>query len=108
MIVNITNDAWFGRTLGPWQHLAQARMRAVEEGVPMMRVANTGISAGFDAHGRILGQIALDSVGTIDLIVPPAIAPTIFTRYGNVGFLGLLVLAGLLFLRLDQKLLIGQ
>ena len=108
MIVNITNDAWFGRTLGPWQHLAQSRMRAVEEGVPMMRVANNGISAGFDAHGRILGQIALDSVGTIDLIVPPAIAPTIFTRYGNVGFLGLLVLAGLLFLRLDQNLSIGQ
>jgi apolipoprotein N-acyltransferase len=103
LIVNITNDAWFGRTLGPWQHLAQSRMRAVEEGIPMMRVANNGISAGFDSHGRILGQIALDAVGTIDLSVPSAVTPTIFARYGNAGFFGLLMLAGFLFVRLDQK-----
>ncbi|MEK9610274.1 MAG: apolipoprotein N-acyltransferase [Alphaproteobacteria bacterium] len=103
LIVNITNDAWFGRTLGPWQHLAQSRMRAVEEGIPMMRVANNGISAGFDSHGRILGQIALDAVGTIDLSVPSAVTPTIFARYGNAGFFGLLMLAGFLFIRLDQK-----
>lgn len=108
LIVNITNDAWFGRTLGPWQHFAQSRMRAVEEGIPMMRVANNGISAGFDAHGRILGQITLDSVGAIDLVVPSAVTPTIFARYGNAGFFYLLVLTGFILLRLDQKFSIGQ
>ena len=108
LIVNITNDAWFGRTLGPWQHLAQSRMRAVEEGIPMMRVANNGISAGFDSHGRILGQIALDAVGTTDLSVPSAVTPTIFARYGNAGFFSLLILVGFLFVRLDQKPLIRQ
>ena len=108
LIVNITNDAWFGRNLGPWQHFAQSRMRAVEEGIPMMRVANNGISAGFDSHGRILGQIALDAAGTIDLSVPSALTPTIFARYGNAGFFGLLILVGFLFVRLDPKSLIRQ
>tara|TARA_B100000575_G_scaffold280675_1_gene270457 strand:+ start:365 stop:1849 length:1485 start_codon:yes stop_codon:yes gene_type:complete len=108
LIVNITNDAWFGRTLGPWQHLAQSRMRAVEEGIPMMRVANNGISAGFDSYGRTLGQIALDSVGTIDLPVPPAGAPTVFARYGNAGFFCLLILSCLLFVRVDQNSSIRQ
>ncbi len=108
LIVNITNDAWFGRTLGPWQHFAQSQMRAVEEGIPMMRVANNGISAGFDAYGRILGQINLDSIGTIDLVVPSAVTPTIFARYGNAGFFSLFVLMGFILLRLDQKFSIRQ
>ena len=108
LIVNITNDAWFGRTLGPWQHLAQSRMRAVEEGIPMMRAANNGISAGFDSYGRTLGQIELDSVGTIDLPLPPAGAPTIFARYGNAGFFCLLLFSGFLFVRVDQNSPIRQ
>ena len=92
MIINITNDAWFGLSAGPWQHLVQAQMRAVEEGLPLMRVANTGITAGFDSHGRVLGSLALATQGVLDLPVPPALSPTLFARFGNLGFFGLIFL----------------
>ena len=85
MLVNITNDAWFGLSAGPYQHLAQARMRAIEEGLPLMRVANTGISAGFDGYGRSLGQIGLGQAGMVDIVVPPALPPTLFVRFGAAG-----------------------
>jgi apolipoprotein N-acyltransferase len=92
MMINITNDAWFGQSAGPWQHLVQAQMRAVEEGLPLMRVANTGITAGFDSYGRILGQIGLGSQGVLDLPVPLALSPTPFARFGNLGFFALIFL----------------
>jgi apolipoprotein N-acyltransferase len=92
LMVNITNDAWFGVSAGPWQHLVQAQMRAVEEGVPLFRVANTGITAGFDPYGRILGSIPLGESGVLDLVVPEAIPPPPFARFGNVGFFCLLIL----------------
>ena len=91
LIVNITNDAWFGISAGPWQHLVQAQMRAVEEGVPLFRVANTGITAGFDPYGRVLGSIPLGESGVLDLVVPEAIPPPLFARYGNAGFFCLLI-----------------
>ena len=87
MLINLTNDAWFGHTPGPWQHLAQARMRAVEEGIPMIRVANTGISAVFDAAGRKLGQIGLGETGFLDVKVPPSLSRTVYARWREVGFL---------------------
>jgi apolipoprotein N-acyltransferase len=67
-------------------------MRAIEEGLPLMRVANTGISAGFDSYGRILGQIGLDAQGVLDLPVPLALPPTLFARFGNLGFFALIFL----------------
>ncbi len=81
-LVNVTNDAWFGDSSGPRQHLAAARMRAVEEGLPLMRAANTGISAGFDARGHELGRIGMRTSGVLTLRLPPALPPTLFSRFG--------------------------
>ncbi len=82
MLVNITNDAWFGESAGPRQHLAAARMRAVEEGLPMLRAANTGISAVIDSHGRILASLGLDQQGVLVAPVPGALPPTLFSHFG--------------------------
>ncbi len=92
LMVNLTNDAWFGVSAGPWQHLVQAQMRAVEEGVPLFRVANTGITAGFDAYGRSLGSIPLGVAGVLDLTVPKAIAPPPFVYFGDFSFFFLIIL----------------
>jgi apolipoprotein N-acyltransferase len=81
-LVNITNDAWFGHSTGPWQHLATARLRAVEEGLPMARAAQTGISALFDARGRRLLMLPLGTAGTATAALPGALPPTPFARFG--------------------------
>ena len=65
-LVQITNDAWFGQVAGPYQHLAQARVRAIEQGLPLARAANTGISAMIDAQGRVIEQIDLGVAGSVD------------------------------------------
>jgi apolipoprotein N-acyltransferase len=80
ILVNITNDAWFGDSAGPRQHLAAARMRSVEEGLPMVRAANTGISAVIDAHGRVLDSMALDETGVLVAAVPGALPQTLAGR----------------------------
>lgn len=74
LIVNVTNDAWFGYSPGPYQHLRQAQVRAVEAGKPLLRAANNGISAVVDPYGRIVDALALDGVGTLDATVPLASA----------------------------------
>ena len=97
-IFNPSNDAWFG-TIGPPQHLAQARLRAIEEGLPVVRATPTGISAVIDAHGRIIKSLPLGTSGRIDAVVPQAKAPTLFARFGNIlplGFAGLLIACALL------------
>ncbi|MGB1077423.1 MAG: nitrilase-related carbon-nitrogen hydrolase, partial [Bdellovibrionales bacterium] len=67
MIITITNDAWYGDTPGPYQHYMMARYRAIEEGVPVLRSANTGISGGFDALGRDIGSLGINKSGYIDI-----------------------------------------
>ncbi len=81
VIINITNDAWFGRTLGPYQHLSQARLRAIEEGLPLVRVANTGISAAFDYKGILLGKINLLEKGILDVPVSLKQELTIYSKF---------------------------
>jgi apolipoprotein N-acyltransferase len=84
-LLNLTNDAWFGMSLGPHQHFAQARLRAVEEGLPLVRTANTGISAVIDGYGRVLKSLPLGARGVLDAPLPtPAMAPTPFALLGNL------------------------
>jgi apolipoprotein N-acyltransferase len=87
LIVNLTNDGWFGNSTGPRQHLHQARVRAVEEGLPLVRAANNGISGAFDAYGRSLGQLGLDVRGTLDAPLAAAQPPTPYARFGDALFL---------------------
>lgn len=81
-LFNPSNDAWFG-AWGPPQHLAQARLRAIEEGLPVVRATPTGISAIIDSDGRILASIPQHKAGRIDMALPPARVPTLFALYGN-------------------------
>jgi apolipoprotein N-acyltransferase len=92
-MLNITNDSWFGDSSGPRQHLAEAQLRAVEEGLPLIRVANTGISAVIDPYGRILGTIPLNERGVLDSPLPQAPQDrTLFGRTGQSGPMTLILL----------------
>ncbi|MDT8327130.1 MAG: apolipoprotein N-acyltransferase [Roseovarius sp.] len=88
----ITNDAWFGKVSGPYQHLAQARLRSAEQGLPMIRVANTGVSAMIDATGRITARIPMGKAGWRDAPLPPPLPPTLYARTGDLGMVVLLAL----------------
>lgn len=92
LLLLITNDAWFGNRIGPYQHLRQARMRALEQGVPMVRVANTGVSAMIDARGHIMESLPLNVTGSLDAKLPPALPPTLYARLGEWPAALLLVL----------------
>jgi apolipoprotein N-acyltransferase len=95
-IVNVTNDGWFGRSVGPYQHLAQVRLRAVEQGLPVARAANTGISAMIDPLGRIIVQSALETQLFIDAKLPERLEPTLYSRAGIVpSLLIALILLGI-------------
>jgi apolipoprotein N-acyltransferase len=92
-MLNVTNDAWYGRTSGPYQHFAIARTRAVEEGLPLVRVANNGVSGIADEAGRVVARIDLDTVGYADLPLPAGTsAPTLYARGGDWILLALLCL----------------
>jgi apolipoprotein N-acyltransferase len=94
--VNVTDDSWFGPSTGPYQHLLTARVRAIEEGIPVARAANTGISAVIDPLGRTKATLPLDEMGALDALLPAAIAPTPYARFGDAGFWLLLVASGLI------------
>jgi len=95
-IVQVTNDAWFGASAGPWQHFHQARMRAIEQGLPVVRSANTGISAIIDAHGRVVASLPLNEAGAIQAPLPPALPPTLYARWGDRPFQAALLLSFIL------------
>lgn len=95
-LLQVTNDAWFGQISGPWQHLAQARLRAIESGLPLMRAANTGISAVIDARGQVRASLGLNRIGRIDATLPGALPPTAWSRWGDGPAVALALLALLL------------
>ena len=94
LILAITNDGWFGTLTGPRQHYHQARIRAVEMGVPMIRASSNGISALIDGKGRERGRLELNAVGTLDVRPPPALAPTLYARLGDTIFLTVMLVVG--------------
>ncbi len=99
-LLNLTNDAWYGLSAGPHQHLAQARVRAVEEGLPLIRAAYTGISAIIGPYGRILHRRGLNEAGVIDTRLPQSIAAPSYTNWGDLPF-------GLIFLALSATIFLN-
>ncbi|WP_050525389.1 apolipoprotein N-acyltransferase [Pseudorhodobacter aquimaris] len=104
-ILQVTNDAWFGTLTGPWQHLAQARLRAIEQGLPLLRAANTGVSAVIDARGRVVAHIPLGISAFVDAALPPPLRQPPYARFGDwpVLLLLLAVVGALLSHRLRRK-----
>jgi apolipoprotein N-acyltransferase len=96
-LVNLTNDGWFGVSSGPYQHLQQARVRAIELGLPLVRAANTGISAVIDPLGRVIKSLPLGTEGVLDAPLPRRIDAPFYARTGDVG-VALLLGAGAIIL----------
>lgn len=91
-ILNITNDAWYGNTPGPYQHFAMTRMRAIEQGIPVVRAANTGISAVIDPYGRVVRALRLDERGIIDQALPKPLPVTLYSKYAEAIVFTILVM----------------
>lgn len=90
-LVNITNDAWYGATPGPYQHFRQAQLRSVEQGLPMLRAANNGISAVIDPYGRIIDALKLNARSTVDTYLPQRLQPTPYVLHGQRMLSGILL-----------------
>ncbi len=90
-LLNVTNDAWYGVSSGPFQHLAIARVRTVEEGMPLVRAANNGVSAVIDGYGRVLARLDLNAVGVLDAPLPRALGLTLYDRGGDRLFWALVL-----------------
>src|SRR5205807_10440945 len=91
-LVNLPSDGWFGQSPGPYQHLQRARVGAIGEGLPLVRAANTGVSAVIDPVGRIVRSLGLGAEGVLDAALPQPLAATLYARLGD-GPAGLMVLA---------------
>jgi apolipoprotein N-acyltransferase len=91
-LLNVTNDGWFGVSAGPYQHLAMARMRAIEQGLPLVRAANSGVSVVTDSYGRVLSSLGLNQRGAIDIRLPIALPATAYAKHREVPMLALLLL----------------
>jgi apolipoprotein N-acyltransferase len=102
-LLNVTNDAWFGISSGPYQHFQQARVRAIEEGLPLVRAANSGISAVVDPLGRIVRQLPLGTEGVLDSGLPRPIAATIFARFGDAMVAAMLAVFCVIVLRYRSR-----
>jgi len=87
----VTDDSWFGPSSGPYQHLLTARVRAIEEGIPVARDANTGISAVIDPLGRVRAQLGLGQSGVVDSTLPAAVPKTPFARFEDTALVLLLL-----------------
>jgi apolipoprotein N-acyltransferase len=98
-IVNVTNDAWFGYSTGPFQHLQESRVKAVEEGLPLVRAANTGISAVVDPVGRVIDSLPLGREGVLDSPLPRPIAAPVYARIGDAPAFGIVAIALLIVIR---------
>jgi apolipoprotein N-acyltransferase len=105
-LVNVTNDGWFGNSTGPYQHLAQARLRAIEQGLPIVRAANTGISAIIDPYGRYVARLGIGETGILDSGLPQAIAATAFAAIGQITVFVLALL--LCFIGIILQILKGE
>jgi apolipoprotein N-acyltransferase len=98
-IVNVTNDAWFGYSTGPFQHLEQSRVKAIEEGLPLVRAANTGISAVIDPVGRVINSLALGREGVVDSSLPRPIAAPVYAHIGDAPAFAIVAVALLVVVR---------
>jgi len=103
-LVNLTNDGWLGSWAGPEQHLHQVRMRAIELGLPVIRSANTGISAVIDPYGNVIESIPLDSDGYVDVNLPSRLNETLYSKLGETLFLIPLFFWFLILLVLEKRI----
>ncbi len=103
-LLNVTNDAWFGASAGPYQHLVAARFRAVEQGIPVVRAANTGISAMIDPYGRVIARVGLGRQGTVDAALPRGTKSRVFYRwFGDFPVLGFCLVLTILGIRKTNR-----
>ena len=105
-LLSISNDAWFGNYAGPWQHFEMARIRSIEEGLPLVRVSNTGISGVIDSYGRILKLIPYGESGALDHYLPTSLPSTVYSRFGDiiVFTIGILIISIAFLFRLIRKI----
>ncbi|MBD3787123.1 MAG: apolipoprotein N-acyltransferase [Sphingomonadales bacterium] len=102
-LMQVTNDAWFGQMAGPWQHLALARWRAIEFGLPLARAANTGVSAMIDARGRITASLGMGQMGALDAALPAALPPTLYARIGDLPLAAILAAVSAFIYRIARR-----